>query len=81
MGHRCVITFGASGTMIHQELSGNGLDIPCIQATNLKDAVEQARKMAKHGDAIVLSPACASFDEFRNFEHRGMVFRELALSS
>ncbi|KAK8368403.1 hypothetical protein V6Z11_A01G038500 [Gossypium hirsutum] len=80
-GHRCVITFGASGAMIHQELSGNGLDIPCIQATNLKDAVEQARKVAKHGDAIVLSPACASFDEFRNFEHRGMVFQELALSS
>ncbi|KAG4160982.1 hypothetical protein ERO13_D01G027950v2 [Gossypium hirsutum] len=81
MGHRCVITFGASGTMIHQELSDYGLDIPCIQATNLRDAVEQARKMAKHGDAIVLSPACASFDEFRNFEHRGIVFRELALSS
>ncbi|KAK8554186.1 hypothetical protein V6N13_073119 [Hibiscus sabdariffa] len=80
-GHRCVVTFGSSGAMIHQALSDNGLSIPCIQATNLKDAVEHARKMAKHGDAIVLSPACASFDEFRNFEHRGMFFQELALSA
>ncbi|KDO57255.1 hypothetical protein CISIN_1g0154211mg, partial [Citrus sinensis] len=32
-------------------------------------------------DAIVLSPGCASFDEFRNFEHRGMVFQELAFSA
>ncbi|OMO70146.1 hypothetical protein COLO4_28736 [Corchorus olitorius] len=79
--HRCVITFGSSGTMIHDALSNNGLRIPCFQASNLKDAVNHAKKIAKHGDAIVLSPGCASFDEFRNFEHRGMVFQELALSS
>ncbi|XWS43200.1 hypothetical protein CRYUN_Cryun16bG0082200 [Craigia yunnanensis] len=79
--HRCVITFGSSGTLIHDTLSNNGLSIPCIQASNLKDAVKHARKKAKHGDAIMLSPGCASFDEFRNFEHRGMVFQEFALSS
>ncbi|XWS59203.1 hypothetical protein CRYUN_Cryun08bG0101500 [Craigia yunnanensis] len=79
--HRSVITFGSSGTLIYDTLSNNGLSIPCIQASNLKDTVKHARKMAKHGDAIVLSPGCASFDEFRNFEHRGMVFQELAFSS
>ncbi|KAJ4706474.1 UDP-N-acetylmuramoylalanine--D-glutamate ligase-like [Melia azedarach] len=79
--HRCAITFGYSGMLIQKTLVDNGLSIPCIAATNMKDAVNHARRMAKHGDAIVLSPGCASFDEFRNFEHRGMVFQELAFSA
>ncbi|KAL7194294.1 hypothetical protein ACSBR1_034666 [Camellia fascicularis] len=79
--HRGVVTFGYSGMMIQKTLSTNGLSIPCIRATNLEDAVKQARSMTTSGDAIVLSPGCASFDEFKNFEHRGRVFRELALSS
>ncbi|KAL5545541.1 hypothetical protein UlMin_005228 [Ulmus minor] len=78
--HRCVITFGSSASSIQKTLSDNGLSIPCIRAANLKDAVKYGRRMAKQGDTIVLSPGCASFDEFRNFEHRGMVFRELAFS-
>ncbi|KAL6273043.1 hypothetical protein ACE6H2_023735 [Prunus campanulata] len=78
--HRCVITFGSSGTLIQKTLSENGLSIPCIRAVNLKGAVSWARRMAEHGDTIVLSPGCASFDEFRNFEHRGMFFQELAFS-
>ncbi|KAF3442599.1 hypothetical protein FNV43_RR16515 [Rhamnella rubrinervis] len=78
--HRCVITFGSSGTLIQTTLSNNGLSIPCIRVANLMDAVNYARRMAKPGDAVVLSPGCASFDEFRNFEHRGMVFQELARS-
>ncbi|KAI7998402.1 UDP-N-acetylmuramoylalanine--D-glutamate ligase [Camellia lanceoleosa] len=81
IGHRGIVTFGYSGMMIQKTLSTNGLSIPCIRATNLEDAVKQARSMTTSGDAIVLSPGCASFDEFKNFEHRGRVFRELALSS
>ncbi|KAM3738339.1 hypothetical protein ACB098_09G124300 [Castanea mollissima] len=79
--HRCVITFGSSGKMIQKTLSDNGLSIPCIGAKNMEDAVNYARRMAKFGDAIVLSPGCASFDEFRNFEHRGLVFQEMTFSS
>ncbi|XP_058209882.1 uncharacterized protein LOC131322540 isoform X2 [Rhododendron vialii] len=76
--HRGVVTFGSSGIMIQKTLSANGLSIPCVRATNLDDAVKQARRMTIYGDAIVLSPGCASFDEFISFEHRGRVFQELA---
>ncbi|KAF8396104.1 hypothetical protein HHK36_017716 [Tetracentron sinense] len=67
--------------MIQKTLCANGLSIPCIRATNLEDAVNCARSMARYGDTIILSPGCSSFDEFRNFEHRGKVFQELAFSS
>lgn len=79
--HRGVITFGFSGKMIQETLCASGLRIPCLNAETLKDAVNLARSIAQRGDAILLSPACASFDEFRNFEHRGRVFQELAISS
>lgn len=47
---------------------------------NMKDAVEAARAIAQSGDVVLLSPACASFDMFKNFEHRGDVFRALVQS-
>ena len=43
----------------------------------IERAVEAARETATSGEAVVLSPACASFDQFRNFEHRGQVFQDL----
>jgi UDP-N-acetylmuramoylalanine--D-glutamate ligase len=48
-------------------------------ADTLEDAVQQSKKQAKRGDAVLLSPACASFDMFRNYEHRGQVFTELVM--
>ncbi|HVK37084.1 MAG TPA: UDP-N-acetylmuramoyl-L-alanine--D-glutamate ligase [Candidatus Kapabacteria bacterium] len=47
---------------------------------SLEDAVAQARRIAEPGDVVLLSPACASFDMFRNYEHRGDRFRELVQS-
>jgi UDP-N-acetylmuramoylalanine--D-glutamate ligase len=44
----------------------------------MKKAVEKARSMAEPGDAIILSPACSSFDMFENYEERGMAFQEAA---
>ncbi len=50
-----------------------------FSAATLPDAVRLAHSLAKPGDTVLLSPACASFDAFRNFEHRGQVFRETVL--
>lgn len=81
MHHRCVITFGFSGSMIYETLQAGGLTIPCIRVKTLEDAVSCARSIAENGDTIVLTPGCASFDEFKNFEHRGKVFQKLASTS
>ena len=43
----------------------------------MEDALDAAIDMVCPGDAVVLSPACASFDEFESFEHRGRVFKQL----
>ncbi len=48
--------------------------VPVVTAQSLQEAVEQAHKLAQEGDLVLLSPACASFDMFKNYEHRGEVF-------
>lgn len=50
--------------------------VPVHYAQTLFDAVAQAAVLGKQGDAVLLSPACASFDMFRNYEHRGQIFEE-----
>lgn len=53
------------------------LDLPIVIAESLEDAVVKAKNIAKSGDIITLSPACASFDMFPNFEVRGNKFKEI----
>ncbi len=48
-----------------------------VRANHLEDALDAALEEARPGDVLLLSPACASFDEFRSFEHRGDVFKQL----
>lgn len=55
----------------------NGIKIPIIIAETFEEAVNEARKAAQKGDIVTLSPACASFDLFPNFEERGNKFKEL----
>ncbi len=52
-------------------------DVPLELCGNLAGAVERAAAVAEPGEIVLLSPACASFDEFRDFEHRGEEFRRL----
>ncbi len=54
--------------------------LPVVRATSMQDAVEKAHGLATAGDAVLLAPACASFDMFRSYAHRGDVFRDEALA-
>lgn len=54
-------------------------NIPVLEASDLKNAVSQAKQIAETGDIVILSPACASFDHFKNFEERGNLFRKYVM--
>ncbi len=69
---RAVILIGRDGPLIHAALQGCGVPIATMESLN--DAVILAHEQAVPGDAVLLSPACASFDMFRNYVHRAEVF-------
>ncbi len=71
----CVL-FGESYERFSHAFDEEG--VPYVSATGLADASERAYGMAEEGDVILLSPACASFDEFSCFEERGERFAEIA---
>ena len=48
-----------------------------VSAAHLEEALDAGIELARPGDVVLLSPACASFDEFTSFEHRGRVFKRL----
>jgi len=72
------VLIGEDGDKVGQALQGAG--IPVTPASSFEAAVRGARGLATPGDVVLLSPACASFDMFDNFEHRGDVFRALVLA-
>jgi UDP-N-acetylmuramoylalanine--D-glutamate ligase len=59
-----------------RDLSGT---VPLLEADSLEEAVRAAAANARAGDVVVFSPACSSFDMFRNFEERGEAFREAVM--
>jgi UDP-N-acetylmuramoylalanine--D-glutamate ligase len=71
---RAALLIGAAANKIARQL---GDSVPVIPAGNLAAALDQASRSAEPGDAVLLAPACASFDQFENYEHRGRVFKEL----
>jgi len=51
-----------------------------VGAETMADAVREAKRLAKRGEIVLLSPGCSSFDMFENYEHRGNTFKEEVLS-
>jgi len=70
---RAVVLIGRDAGRIAKALDG---EVPLVHASSLQDAVIQAAALAQSGDTVLLSPACASFDMFESYEHRGRVFAE-----
>jgi len=68
---RAVVLIGRDAALIARALDDV---VPVFYATDMRDAVRHASLNAKQGDAVLLSPACASFDMFKNYEDRGAVF-------
>ena len=69
---RAVVLIGRDAPIIEAVLQAT--DIPRYQAVDLPEAVNIAKKVAQAGDAVLLSPACASFDMFNSYVHRAEVF-------
>jgi UDP-N-acetylmuramoylalanine--D-glutamate ligase len=72
-----VYTIGAAAAKIESQIQGAA---EIDHAETLQTAVRRASESAEPGDIILLAPACASFDQFRSYEHRGKVFKEVVHS-
>ncbi|NWC11026.1 UDP-N-acetylmuramoyl-L-alanine--D-glutamate ligase [Pseudomonas agarici] len=70
---RAVVLLGRDGELLAQAL---GDEVPLIRVQTLDDAVRHCAELAEPGDAVLLSPACASFDMFKNYEERGRLFAQ-----
>jgi UDP-N-acetylmuramoylalanine--D-glutamate ligase len=67
-----VYTIGAAAAKIESQIQG----VEIVHADTLENALRKANAVAEPGDVVLLAPACASFDQFKNYEQRGQVFKE-----
>jgi UDP-N-acetylmuramoylalanine--D-glutamate ligase len=68
------LLIGAAAPLIRAALEGH---VPLVDSGTLENAVKYAASKAEQGDTILLAPACASYDQFQSYEHRGRVFKEI----
>ena len=71
-----IVLIGKAAPLIREACMTHGATYPVVDASDMHDAVRRATELCIAGDAVVLSPACASYDMFQNFGHRGRVFRD-----
>jgi UDP-N-acetylmuramoylalanine--D-glutamate ligase len=74
---RAMICLGVDNTKLHAAFSKH-VDI-VVNCNNMRDAVRMAYQLGNPGDAVLLSPACASFDLFQNYEDRGKKFKDAVI--
>jgi UDP-N-acetylmuramoylalanine--D-glutamate ligase len=74
---KAVYAIGAAAEKIESHIRG---DVPIVRAGTLVAAVNEAGDAAMPGEIVLLAPACSSFDQFENYEHRGRVFKELVMA-
>lgn len=72
---RTVICYGEAAERFYSAFEGCGIEL--LREKGMREAFATAARIAKAPDVVLLSPACASFDEFNSFNHRGEVFKEL----
>src|SRR5229473_3143363 len=68
-----VYTIGAAAAKIESQMKG----VEVVHADTLENALRKANAVAQPGDVVLLAPACASFDQFKNYEQRGQVFKQI----
>jgi UDP-N-acetylmuramoylalanine--D-glutamate ligase len=73
-----LVLIGEAADLIDSAFQGTSL--PVVRAGSMGDAVRRAYELARPASAVLLAPACASFDMFRSYAHRGDVFRDEALA-
>jgi UDP-N-acetylmuramoylalanine--D-glutamate ligase len=78
---RALILIGEAADLIAAAAAEREPGYPVVHAASLEEAVERASAVAEPGDAVVLSPACSSYDMFNNFGERGMAFRRAAAAA
>ena len=71
-----IYTIGAAAAKIESQVKGAEV----VHAETLENAIRKAHASAQSGDIVLLAPACASFDQFKSYEHRGKMFKEIVAS-
>lgn len=77
---KALVLMGQTKNKILQAYKDYGCDIPVFEVDNMEDAVNMAFKAASNYDIVIMSPASASFDMYKNFEEKGNIFKKIVLS-
>jgi len=70
---KTVLALGEARERLRDALQGT---VPVLVCDSLPEAVRRAQAIAEHGDVVLLAPGCSSFDMFRDYAHRGQVFKD-----